>query len=298
MSDQAQSILDRLKAKARKTSKSYQLHLQLFCQEEFLRRLQHSRYNGNFVLKGGLFLYCISGFESRPTMDIDFLIQRLPNDAASMKDAVRDIIKEDASNDLIRFEIKGIDPIVEHREYNGLRVKLLAIIKSTRTPFHIDMGIGDVIIPRAELRSLPTQLEGFVEPQVMTYSLESTISEKFDAIISRMELGSRMKDYYDIYYLASTYTFDARKLQEAVFATLQKRGTNYTLNTVIRVCQFDQNQDMQTKWRQFVTRTEYINVGFREVLQTINQFIAPVFNAIVNESEVFGTWNPKTLRFE
>lgn len=113
-----------------------------------------------------------------------------------------------------------------------------------------------------------------------------------------MELGSRMKDYYDIYYLASTYTFDARKLQEAVFATLQKRGTNYTSNTVIRVCQFDQNQDMQTKWRQFVTRTEYINVGFSEVLQTINQFIAPVFNAIVNESEVFGTWNAQTLRFE
>ena len=248
MGDPAQSILDRLKAKARKTGKSYQLHLQLFCQEEFLRRLQYSRYHENFVLKGGLFLYCISEFESRPTMDIDFLIQQLPNNVTLMEEVVKDIINKDAENSLMRFEIKGIEAIAEHREYNGLRVKLLALLKSTRTPFHVDMGVGDVIIPRAELRRLPTQLEGFVEPQVMTYSLESTIAEKFDAIIARMELGSRMKDYYDIYYLASMYSFDARKLQEAVFATLQKRGTNYMADTVIKVYGFDQNQDMQKKW--------------------------------------------------
>ena len=298
MSDPAQSILDRLKAKARKTGKSYQLHLQLFCQEEFLRRLQHSRYRGNFILKGGLLLYCLSGFESRPTMDIDFLIQQVPNDATAMEEVVKNIIKKDDANDVIQFEIKSIEPIAEHREYNGLRVKLLVLIKSTRTPFHIDMGIGDVVIPRAELRSLPTQLEGFVEPQVMTYSLESTIAEKFDAIIARMELGSRMKDYYDIYYLASTYTFDARKLQEAVFATLQKRGTNYTSNTVIKVCEFDQNQEMQKTWQQFMARMQHIDIGFSEVLQTINQFIGPIFNAIVNEDEVFGIWNPQLLKFE
>jgi len=231
-------------------------------------------------------------------MDIDFLIQQVSNDATTMEEVVKNIIKKDDENDVIQFEVKSIEPIAEHRKYNGLRIKLLVLIKSTRTPFHIDMGIGDVVIPRAELRSLPTQLEGFVEPQVMTYSLESTIAEKFDAIIARMELGSRMKDYYDIYYLASTYTFDARKLQEAVFATLQKRGTNYTSNTVIKVCEFDQNQEMQKTWQQFMARMQHIDIGFSEVLQTINQFIGPIFNAIVNEDEVFGVWNPQLLKFE
>lgn len=247
MADTAQSILDRLKVRARQSGKSYQLHLQLFCQEEFLRRVQHSRYFGNFVLKGGLLLYCLSGFEGRPTMDVDFMLRQLPNDIEKMKEVVQEIISEDHGNDFIRFEINSVEPIAEHREYNGVRVKLLALIKSTRMPFHVDMGVGDVIIPKSEVRKLPTQLSGFAVPEVMTYSLESTIAEKFDAIIARMELGSRMKDYYDIYYLASSYTFDARTLQEAVFATLQKRGTNYSKDTMDKVYAFAQNPEMQKK---------------------------------------------------
>ena len=73
MPDLPQSVLDRLKAKARSTGKSVQLVLQLFCQEEFLRRLQLSKYSDRFILKGGLLLYSLSGFTGRPTMDVDFL---------------------------------------------------------------------------------------------------------------------------------------------------------------------------------------------------------------------------------
>lgn len=298
MADAAQSVLDRLKAKARQSGKSYQLHLQLFCQEEFLRRVQHSRYFGNLVLKGGLLLYCLSGFEGRPTMDVDFMLQQLPNDMEKMKEIVREIISEDHGNDFVRFEINSIEPIAEHREYNGVRVKLLAQVKSTRTPFHVDMGVGDVIIPKSEVRKLPTQLSDFAAPEVMTYSLESTIAEKFDAIIARMELGSRMKDYYDIYYLANHYEFDARTLQEAIFATLQKRGTNYSKDTMDKVYAFAQNSEMQTKWQHFAKRTMKINLELVEILRVIQLFIGPVFQAILSEDEVFGNWNVQTMTFE
>lgn len=79
MADKASSVLARLKNKAKESGRSYQLCLQLFCQEEFLRRLEKSKYADNFVLKGGLFIYALTEFESRVTMDIDFLLQRLPN---------------------------------------------------------------------------------------------------------------------------------------------------------------------------------------------------------------------------
>lgn len=92
-----------------------------------------------------------------------------------------------------------------------------------------------------------TQLDGFESPSIYVYSLESTIAEKFDAIISRLELTSRMKDYFDIYQLATTYRFDGRKLQEAVFATLQNRGTSYDAATFERVGAFSQDLDMLTK---------------------------------------------------
>jgi len=298
MADTAQSILDRLKIKARQSGKGYQLHLQLFCQEEFLRRVQRSRYFGNLVLKGGLLLYCLSEFEARPTMDVDFMLQQLPNDMEKMKEVVQEIISEDHGNDFMRFEINSIEPIAEHREYNGVRVKLLALIKSTRTPFHVDMGVGDVIIPKSEVRKLPTQLSNFVAPEVLTYSLESTIAEKFDAIIVRMELGSRMKDYYDIYYLANRYTFDARTLQEAVFATLQKRGTNYAKDTMDKVYAFAENPDMQKKWQHFAQRTMKISLELNEVLRVIQLFIGPIFQAIISEAEMFGKWNVQTMNFK
>ncbi len=97
--------------------------------------------------------------------------------------------------------------------------------KNVRVPFNIDIGVGDVIVPRAEERTISTQLPDFESPVILTYSLESTIAEKFDAILQRFELTSRMKDFYDIYYLSKTFNFDGAKLQTAIFETLQCRGT-------------------------------------------------------------------------
>jgi hypothetical protein len=59
MADIGASVLARLKNKAAESGRSYQLCMQLFCQEEFLRRVEKSRYADNLVLKGGLFLYTL-----------------------------------------------------------------------------------------------------------------------------------------------------------------------------------------------------------------------------------------------
>jgi len=249
MADIAQSILNRLKMKARSSGKDYQLLLQLFCQEEFLRRLECSDYKQNLILKGGLLLYCISGFQGRPTQDIDFLLKNLSNTEDSIFKVLENIISTDAEDSVVNFELLRLEPIAEHRKYNGIRAKLLARIKNTRTPFDVDMGVGDVIIPKPEIKTIPTQLDGFDSPSIYVYSLESTIAEKLDAIISRLELTSRMKDYFDIYYLAITYPFDGRKLQEAIFETFQNRGTSYDATTLLEVSRFSEDPEMLTKWR-------------------------------------------------
>ena len=79
------SVLSRLKKQAKETGINYQTCLQLFAQEEFLRKLEMSRYTENLVLKGGMFLYSISNYEGRPTMDIDFMLRRMSNDVAGME---------------------------------------------------------------------------------------------------------------------------------------------------------------------------------------------------------------------
>ena len=75
MKDVVASILARLKNQAKASNLSYQMCLQLFCQEEFLRRLSGSNYKENLILKGGFLLYSISGFTTRPTVDADYLLK-------------------------------------------------------------------------------------------------------------------------------------------------------------------------------------------------------------------------------
>ena len=88
MGDVAASVLARLKKKAKESGRSYQLCLQLFCQEEFLRRLEESKYVDNLVLKGGLFIYSLTEFDSRVTVDIDFLLRKIPNTPEQLRDVV------------------------------------------------------------------------------------------------------------------------------------------------------------------------------------------------------------------
>lgn len=255
MADLAASVLARLKNKAKESGKSYQLCMQLFCQEEFLRRLEKSQYTENLVLKGGLFLYTLTGFDSRVTMDVDFLLRRIPNTPEKLRTVLDEIIATPSENDFVTFEIKSVAPIAVAKKYAGIGASLVAHIKNTRTPFSIDFGVGDVIVPEQEKRTLPTQLEGFSAPTVNTYSLETTIAEKLDAILSLMEFSSRMKDYYDIYYLANKFDFDGELLTEALRKTFENRGHSFTVEQFEQVMAFDSDEAMQKSGKPFAGRS-------------------------------------------
>mgnify|MGYP002509763654 FL=1 len=288
--DMGASVIARLKNKAKETGKSFQLHLQLFCQEEFLRRLAASRYVENLVLKGGLFIYTLTNFESRATVDIDFLLRQFPGTIEDIKRMVDEIIAVESGNDFITFSSRGFETISPQRKYTGVSFQLVGQIKNTRTPFDVDFGVGDVIVPNSHKRTIPVQLDGFEVPEVLTYSLESTIAEKFDALLQRLELTSRMKDIYDIYYLSSMFDFDGRVLQQAVFETLQNRGTVYEWDSFDRVIALAENKDIQVRWRQYLRRLKMPELVLDDVMHSIDAFLRPVWNAIINEQELFLGW--------
>ena len=128
MADVAASVLARLKNKAAKCGRSYQLCLQLFCQEEFLRRLEKSKYAENLVLKGGLFLYSLTDFDSRVTADVDFLLRKMPNTPEQLQAILEEIIATQTGNDFITFEIKNVAPIAVAKKYAGIGASLVAMI--------------------------------------------------------------------------------------------------------------------------------------------------------------------------
>lgn len=290
MADIAASVLARLKNKAAESGRSYQLCLQLFCQEEFLRRLEKSKYAENLVLKGGLFIYSLTDFDSRVTVDVDFLLRQIPNTPEQLKSVLEEIIATPPGNDFITFEIKDIAPIAVAKKYAGIGASVVARIKNTKTPFSIDFGVGDVIVPKQEKRKIPTQLSDFDAPTVNTYSLETTIAEKIDAILSLMEFSSRMKDYYDIYYLANKFDFDGATLTKALKKTFENRGHSFTIEQFEQVMGFDRDGSMQKKWKAFVRKIDTKTDDYSTVLRTIKAFLAEPFVAAVENKTFTDNW--------
>ncbi len=293
MADVAASVLAKLRNKAKSVDISYQQCLQLFVQEEFLRKLSKSGYDENLVLKGGLFIYTLTNFESRATVDVDFLLRHFSNSMEDVQTLIEKIICVDTGNDYITMKTKGFEEISPQRKYKGISVQIIAQIKNVRVPFHVDIGVGDVIVPKEEERVIATQLPGFEMPIIKTYSIESTIAEKFDAMLQRFELTSRMKDFYDIYYLASTFDFEGLKLQTAVFETLNCRGTTYEPNSFERLMSLSDDEDIQKRWKDFLKVIKDDTLEFGVVMNIIKLLLEPVFYTITKEDELLLRWDCK-----
>lgn len=298
MADTAASVLARLKNKSKESGRSYQLCLQLFCQEEFLRRLEKSDYSDNFVLKGGLFIYSLTEFDSRVTVDIDFLLKSLPNTPEQLRAILERIISVDTGNEFITFKIKSVLPISVAKKYAGISASLVAHIKNTRTPFSIDFGVGDVIVPKQEKRKIPTQLNDFSSPMINTYSLETTIAEKIDAILSLMEFSSRMKDYYDIYYLANKFDFDGKILVDALKRTFANREHNFTVEQFEQVMSFDADDLMQRKWKAFIKKIDAKTDDFSKVINTIDDFLRFPIETALNGTNFLMQWKASSNIWE
>jgi len=293
MTDKAASVLAKLKNKAKISGISYQQCLQLFMQEEFLRKLSKSGYEDNLILKGGLFIYTLTNFESRATIDVDFLLRGFSNTIEDVKNMIGKIIETSTGNDFVSMTAKGFEEISPQRKYHGISTQIIGQIKNVRVPFNVDIGVGDIIVPKAEERRINTQLPDFEKPVIKTYSLESTIAEKFDAILQRFELTGRVKDFYDIYYLARTFDFEGAKLRAAIFETLKKRETPYDRDSFKRILALSEDEDMQKRWRYFLKNIKDGTLEFAVVIKEMQKFLEPVFDAIVDEEEWKKNWTFK-----
>jgi len=250
------------------------------------------------IILGGFLLYSISDFTTRPTVDADYLLKNHSNEPDSVEELVRSIIDQKSDDKLMDIEIRSVEPIHELKEYHGIRVNLIGHMGKTRTPFSIDFGVGDTIVPAPLARTLPVLLNGFEKPTILTYSFESIISEKFDAIVRFMESSGRMKDFYDIYYLVTTFDFEGRKVQEAIYETFTKRGTPIEKDSVQIIGRLISNEAVMNRWSIFCQKVLKFELNLNEVIQLIISFLDPPFQAMIIDDEFMKTWNSAKRQYE
>lgn len=201
-------------------------------------------------------MYAHERFMARPTLDIDFMGHHIDNDKENVKKAFAEICAIPYQQDGVTFYTKTLrtDDIAVEKKYPGVRLTLSASIDTIRQDVSMDIGFGDVITPCPSELDYPYLIDGFPAPNILAYSLETVIAEKFQTVIVRAEANSRMKDFYDLYTILHGGKYDSEILREAINATFKNRQTVYTDNHIVFSHDFANNADLNTRWNSFVNK--------------------------------------------
>jgi len=276
------SIRQRLLTKARETNRPFSELLQYFAMERFLYRLSKSPYAEHFILKGALMLTVWEAPLTRPTMDIDFL-GRIENSVETLVKVTREICQREVEPDGVVFDVTDIhaERIAEDADYEGIRIRFRGSLDTARFVIQLDVGFGDIIVPAPESMDYPTILD-LPAPHLRGYSRESTIAEKFEAMVKLGILNSRMKDFFDIWLMSRQFDFDGTILVEAIAKTFSTRGTKIPAEPLALTDVFAKDATKATQWRGFVRRNRLSEApkDLTEVIVSIGAFLKPISGSL------------------
>jgi hypothetical protein len=293
-SNLAASHRAKLLAIAQDRKEDFQFILNRWAVERFLLRLSRSELKDKFVLKGAMLFIAWEGKLHRPTKDLD-LLGRGPHDVDQVVNAIREICAVEC-DDGLKFDLAGIEGwrIAEDAEYEGVRVRVPASLDGARIPMQIDIGFGDAVEPVPRPLTFPVLLP-LDAPVVSAYPPEAVIAEKFHAMVLLGIANSRMKDFFDIWTLASTYTFEMAALSRAVRGTFHRRKTDVPRSVPLALTsEFLDDAEKKVQWAAFLKRMGL--TGERPSLADIGRFLAdflmPIAEAVMEEDSPYREWAP------
>ena len=242
-----------------------------YMMERFLERVSSSKYNGSFILKGGMLVAAFVGVEARATMDIDTTIKGIPVTIVDMERTITEISNIDL-DDNVKFRIKKVSEIMDEAEYSGIRFSIDALLDGAVIPLKIDISTGDVITPREIAYSYKLMFEDRTIP-IMTYPIETVLAEKLETVISRSITNTRMRDFYDIHILLKSQNINADILALALERTAKKRG-NFSLlenvESVLKIVKSD--EDMKRLWNIYQKKFKYAGeYTWDEVIHSVRE---------------------------
>ena len=248
--------------------------MQTYMLERLLERISVSEYKNNFILKGGMLISSIIGIDNRSTMDMDTTIKGFKLDKENLTNILQEIIKIDIE-DNIKFEIIDIENIREDDDYGGLRIHLQASFDEMPIDLKIDVTTGDKITYKEINYKYNLLLENR-SIEIWTYNVETIIAEKYESIIKRSTLNTRIRDYYDLYMLTHLGKNILNKmLVDAINETSKHRETYNIIsdkNTVDDVINSIKNDSsLQEQWNKYQKNYEYAKeIKYEQLVDSIS----------------------------
>ena len=269
-----------LKEKAKEIERKYKLNhyelLQRFMFERILERISLSKYQENFILKGGLLLSALFGIDNRTTKDMDTTIKGLNISKEQMVNVLNEILSIDLK-DGVKFEVVDVTDIREDDEYGGNKYHLIGKLENLKINLDIDISTGDTVVPRELEYSYPSLFED-KKILIYTYNVETIISEKIETILRRGQYNSRMKDYYDIHMFLSKFkdNIDIDILKLSIKHTFNKRESFDYLKDYAQILDGIVSYDrIVNLWNIYAKKNKYANdIKFEEIINELKEFIS------------------------
>lgn len=289
----AASVRDRLHRLSRDRGEDFQVTLIRFAVERLLHRLSRSAHRGQFVLKGAMLFSVWEVLPHRSTRDLD-LLGRGSDEPRALEEAFREILTTIVEPDGLEFDADSIssEPLHEGQDYEGLRVTLVTRLGAARIPLQIDIAFGQAVRPEATEETFPSMLD-LPKATLLAYPPEVVVAEKFQAMSVLGMTNSRMKDFFDVAYMARRFEFDSHRLAQAMTATFERRRTAIPAEAPLALTRayFD-SADRKREWDAFLRRTGL--EGDPETLQSaclrIEKFLMPVCGWIREGSPPLLRW--------
>ena len=265
--------------KLAKDSGLTQLELyQRFMFERILERISVSKYNENFILKGGLLLSAMLGINSRSTRDMDISIKGIDVSQDKMLKILNEILSIDI-NDKVKFEVVNITDIRADDEYGGNKYHLVGKLENLKVALEIDISTGDEITPK-ELNFEYTSIFDNKKIYIGTYNIETILSEKVETILRRGKYNTRMKDYYDVYFFLTKLKneINLEIFKQALNNTLRKREAFDYYNDYKQILNILTNDErINNYWNTYKKKTKYAqNIEFNEIIKALEEFLGNI----------------------
>lgn len=271
MSGKAMSLKAKIRNLARKKDMSAQVVLQNYMFERFLERLSKSAYKDKFILKGGMLIAALVGIDNRATMDMDATIKNYPIDNDSITKAIKEICNISIDDD-VTFTFNSVDAIRDDDAYGGYRVGIVSEYDTIITPMQIDITTGDAITPKEVLYLFKMIFEdGNIG--VWAYNIETVLAEKVETILRRGELNTRPRDFYDVYILTKTQSFDLLVFKKALKSTAAHRETSHIFNDIRkRIDEIENSETLKSRWNKYTKDYRYAEgIIYGDIIESLRK---------------------------